>query len=148
MHLIYNVYLIGSALGSINCGIAEVADIVHAVVGGGINFHDIGKCAAVGVTADVTFKAGIAVLHVAAVHCFCEDTGAGGLTRASRTREKVCVGSLSADYLIFQGFRGIFLRDDVIKGKGTPFAVECLVHSLSPFTVLCLRFVLQSSASP
>ena len=133
MHLIYNVYLIGSALGSIHGGVAEISDIVHAVVGSCVYLDYIRQCAAVCVAADVTFKAGIAVLHIAAVYSLCKDTRTGSLTCTAGACEKVGMGSLTADYLVFQSFRSIFLRYYVIKGHGTPFTVQSLIHSLFSF---------------
>ena len=80
MHLVDDVYFVSSALRSINGCIAEVADIVNAVVGSSVYLDYICKCAAVGITADITFKTGITVLHIAAVYGFCEYTCTGSLT--------------------------------------------------------------------
>ena len=139
MHLVDDVYFVFSALGGIYCGIAQVTDIVNAVVGSSVYFDYIGKRTAVCVAADVTFKTWIAVFHIAAVYSFCEDTCTGGLTCTAGACEKVCVGGLTADYLAFQRFCDIFLRYDIIECHRSPFAVESLVHTLSSFrqSLLC-----------
>ena len=81
MHLVDDVYSVFAALGSVYRRIAQISDIVNAVVGGCVDLNYIGQSAAVGIAADVTFKARIAVLHIAAVYRLCKNSRTGGLAR-------------------------------------------------------------------
>ena len=59
MHLVDDVYLILAHGRQIGGFIAQVTDVIHAVVGGGINFRYIQNGALINAFADSTFTAGV-----------------------------------------------------------------------------------------
>ena len=78
MHLVDNINLIAAYFGGVDGGFAKVADILNACVGGSVYLDNIVKAAFVRRAADFALQAGLAVLRVKAVYCFCKDTRAGG----------------------------------------------------------------------
>ena len=103
-------------------------DLIHAVVGGGVQLQNVQKAAAFQPQTAGTLTAGVAVYRVLTVDCLGQDFGAGGLAGAPGTGEQIGVGGTALRHLFFQGLSDVFLTDDVGKHLGPPFAVQRLIH--------------------
>ena len=123
VHLIDDVYLIMAGAGGIGCLVPQVADVVHAVVGGSVHFHHIEDAAVVDAFADLALAAGVAILGMEAVDRLGKDLGAGGLAGAAHAGEKVGVAHAARRHLIAQCCDDAALCDDVLEPLRSPFAV-------------------------
>ena len=83
MHLIDYVNLILGACGQICDIIAQIANIVNAVVRGGVDLGDVEHRAVVDASADFTLAARVAVLRTLAVDRLCEYFCSRGLARSA-----------------------------------------------------------------
>ena len=72
MHLIDDVYLIFAGAGSVSCFVAQVADIVHTVIGSRIHLHHVQNAAVIDALADLTLAAGVSIDRMQAVDCLCK----------------------------------------------------------------------------
>ena len=77
-------------------------------------------------------SAGIAVHGVLAVDGLGQDPGAGGLAGAPGADEQIGMGEPVVSHLAFQRLGDMLLTDDFIKGLGTPFPVQRLIHPRTP----------------
>ena len=82
------------------CLLAQLADVVDAVVAGRVDLGDVEHRAVVDALADFAHPAGIAVLLVWAVDRLGDDLGAGGLAGAARAGEQVGVADAAAGDLL------------------------------------------------
>ena len=123
VHLIDDVYLIMAGAGGIGCLVPQVADVVHAVVGGSVHLHHIEDTAVVDAFADLALAAGVAILGMEAVDRLGKDLGAGGLAGAAHAGEKVGVAHAARRHLIAQCCDDATLCDDVLEPLRSPFAV-------------------------
>ena len=103
--------------------VAQGADVVHAVVGGGVYLHDVHDGAVVDAAAGGALTAGVAVHGVLAVHGLGEYLGAAGLARAARAYEEVGVRKPAGGDLGLQRLGDLLLTADLVKGAGAVFAV-------------------------
>ena len=134
VHLIDNVYLIFTGAGRVSSLIAQVADIIHAVVGSGIHFHYIQNAAVVDAPADLALTAGVAIYRVQAVDRLCKNFSAGGFAGAAHTGEQIGVAHTVCHDLVFQSGDDGPLTHHVFKALGPPLAVQCAIHGLFPFS--------------
>ena len=120
--------------GGIGCLVPQVADVVHAVVGGSVHFHHIEDAAIVDAFADLALAAGVAVLGMEAVDRLGKDLGAGGLAGAAHAGEQVGVAHTAGGDLIAQGRHNAALTHHIFKPLGSPLAVQGSIHEQhSPF---------------
>jgi hypothetical protein len=103
-------------------------DIVHAVVGGGVDFRDVHSGFRQGGPAAFALVAGVAIFGGQAVGRPSQNLGAGGLAGASRAGEQIGVRKPTRSRLGFQSRRNMLLTDHVVKGQGPPFAVKGLMR--------------------
>ena len=129
VHLVDDVYLISAAGGGVGGLVPQVADVVHAVVGGGVHLHHVQDGAVVDALADGACPAGVAAVGVEAVDRLGEDFGAGGFACAPHPGEQVGVAHPPGGHLVFQRRHGGALAHHVLKPLGPPFAVERSIHS-------------------
>ena len=108
-------------------GVAQITDLVHAVVGCAVDLDNIevttrgdGKTGRIG-RIEVGFGA------VGAVQCLGKDTGGGGLACAARADEEIGVGDTAAGDGVAQGADDVILPYDIVKGLGAPFAGDDLI---------------------
>ena len=133
MHLVDDVNLIGADAGGIGCFVPQVADVVHAVVGGGVDLHHVQDGAVVDAAAHLALAAGVAALVVRAVDGLGEDLGAGGLAGAAGAGEQVGVTHPVGGDLVLQRGHDVLLARHVLKAAGPPLAVQCPVHAGTSF---------------
>ena len=118
--------------GGVDGLVPEGPDLVHAVVGGGVQLQHIQKAAVLDAEAGRALAAGVSVHRVLTVDRLGQNFGAGGLAGAPGAGEEVGVGSPALGYLLLQGLRDMGLADDIGKCLGPPFAVQGLVHGAPP----------------
>ena len=114
------------------CLLAQLADVVHAVVAGSVNLGDVEDGAVVDAAADVTDPTGIAVLLMGTVDRLGDDFGAGGLAGAAGAGEEIGVTDASAGNLLLEHRSDVLLSYDLVKVFGTIFSVQCLIHPADP----------------
>ena len=98
--LVDDVDAVADLSGGEVCLLAQLADVVDAVVAGRVDLGDVEHRAVVDALADVTHPAGIAVVLVWAVDRLGDDLGAGGLAGAARAGEQVGVADAAAGDLL------------------------------------------------
>ena len=106
---------------------AQVADLVHAVVGGGVDLDDVHAVFLLELQAHVALAAGVAVHGVQAVDGAGKHLGRGGLARAARAAEQVGVGHAPGFHLMAQRADDRVLADDLRKRLRPPGPVQCLI---------------------
>ena len=128
MHLVHDVHALADGRRRVSRLVPEGTDLVHPVVGGGVQFQHIQDGAVFNALAGRADVARVAIHRILAVHRPGQDFGAGGLPGPPGAGEQVGVGQPSRRYLAFQGLRDVFLSHDLVKGTGAPLAVKRLVH--------------------
>ena len=103
--------------------LAQLADIVHAVIGRSIDLDDIHDASVLDAEAGRALAAGIAVHGVLAVERLGKYLRAGRFARAARSDEQIRVRGATCRYLIFKRFRYVLLPDDLIKGLRPPLTI-------------------------
>ena len=132
MNLVHDIdplFHIGRGIDSL---VPQGAHLIHAVVGGGIQFQHIQKAAAFQPNAAGALAAGIAVDRVFAVDGLGQNFGTGGLASAAGAGEQVGMRGAPLRHLLFQGLGDMFLPDHVGEHLGSPFAVQRLIHGTHP----------------
>ena len=115
--------------GGIDGLFPQGTDVLHAVVGGGVQLRYIQQTAVVNAAAGLAFVAGGAVHRVQAVHRLGQDPGAGGLAGAAGAGEQIGMAHLTLGHLLLQRVGDMRLSHHVGKGFWPPFAVQCLIHT-------------------
>ena len=123
MDFVDDIYFILADRGQIRDFIAQVADVIHAVVGGGVHLDDVHNGAVLNALADGAFAAGVGAGGVRAVDRLGKNFGAGGLAGAARAGEQVGVTDAPGGDLVLQRGDDGSLPHHVGKAAGTPFAV-------------------------
>ena len=108
------------------------ADILHPVVAGCVQLHDI-HMIPLGALACRTLAAGLPALGLLAVHGTGQNFCGAGLARPTGTCKQVGMGGLSSLHLIFQDGGNMILADHLGKGGGPILPVQCPIsHGMSP----------------
>ena len=131
VHLVDDVHLIAADAGGVGGLVPQVADVVHAVVGGGVHLHHVQDAAVVDAPADGALAAGVAVLGVQAVDRLGKDLGAGGLAGAPHPGEQIGVAHPAGGHLVFQGRHDGPLAHHIFEPLGPPLAVKGTIHGPS-----------------
>ena len=130
VHLVDDIDALLHRRGREDRFLAQRADVVHAVVGGGVELDHVEDRAVGDAAAGGARPAGIAVHRMLAVDRAGEDARAGRLAGASRTDEQIRVREPPRADLVFQRLGDMLLSDDVIEGlrppSGNPAAHEKL----------------------
>ena len=136
MHLVHDIHPLADLGGGIHRVVPQVPDVVHAVVGGGIDFQHIHTGTGVNGPAGLALVAGIAVVRVEAVHRLCQNLSAAGLAGAPGAGKKVGMAELSGDDLGFQRLGHRQLAGHIVKGLGAIFTIQRLIggHTASPLS--------------
>jgi hypothetical protein len=111
MDFVYDIDLMPCFAGGVIGSLAEVADIIHAGVAGGVNLYDIQSPA---LSYCLAHGAGIARFTFAiaqAINCLSQDAPGGGLTRSSGAAKKVGVRDAFTDEGIKQRLRYLLLTN-------------------------------------
>ena len=108
--------------------VAQVADVVYAGVGGGVNFDEVEEAAFVDGHTVVTSVIGpLMGIGMGAVEGFGDEAGGGSFAGAAWTAKEIGVSSAAGGQRVLNRLDDVFLPDDFVEGGGSPFAVKCLI---------------------
>ena len=123
VHLVDNIYFVCADTGRVSRFIPQIPDIVHAIVGCGVDFHNVHHTAIVNTRTYRALSARVCAIPALTVHCFGEYLGAGRFTGAARACKQICMAQTSGLQLRAQRVRNMLLPDHIRKGLRAPFAV-------------------------
>ena len=123
VHLVDDEHALFDLRGGVARLVAQVADVVHAVVRGRVDLGHVEHRAVQDAAARRALVARVAVHRVLAVDRARQDLGAGGLARAARAGEQVGMAQPPGLELRAQGIRDMLLADHVCKRLRPPLAV-------------------------
>ena len=118
--------------GGVDGLVPQGPDLVHTVIGRGVQLQDVQKAAVLNAKAGGAGAAGVPVHGMLAVYGLGENFRAGGLSGAPGAGEEVSVGGAAFGHLLLQGLGDMGLPRDVREGLGPPLAVEGLIHAFPP----------------
>ena len=130
MHLVDDVDAIAPALRRILDLLAQVADLIHAVVGRRVDLDDVQAVFRLQRLAGGARAAGLPALGPLAVDGPGEHLGRRGLARAAAAAEQIGVGDAAGLHLIAQRGDDVFLPDEVVEARGTPLTIERLIRHM------------------
>ena len=131
--LVDDIDFVPAGTGRVGRLIAQIADVVDAVIRRRVHLDHVEDAAVVDALADLTFAAGVTVLGMQAVDSFCEDFGAGGLAGAAHAGKQVGVADTPGGDLVLERGHDGALADHILKPLRTPFAVKRTIHLRFPF---------------
>ena len=123
VHLVDDIHLVAAHGGQIGGLVAQVADIVDAVVGSGVDLRNIQHGALVNALAHRALAAGVRACGIQAVDRLGKDLCAGGLAGAARAGEQISVADAPGGDLVLQRRHNGLLAHHVGKAARPPFAV-------------------------
>ena len=133
MHLVNNVHPVFPIGRQVAHIVPQVADGIHAVVGGGVNLQNIQVILLAQRLAGLAMAAGFAVHRRGTVDGPGKDARNGRLARPTRPGKKVGMSNPSAGHLIGQRADDGLLPHHLIKALGPVGAVKRLVgHCIPP----------------
>ena len=133
VRFVEDVDFVAVARRAVAGGVAQLANLVDAAVGGGVDLDDVDGGAGANLGAGVADAAGLgrgalgAADRVAAVERHGQDAGDGGFADAAMAAEDVAVGDAALGQRVQQRARDVLLPDDIAEALGTVFAGENLV---------------------
>ena len=134
MDLVHDVNALAHRRGGVHRLVPQGAHLIHAVVGGGVQFQHVQNGAVLNAKAGGAGVAWVPVHRVLAVDRPGQDLGAGGLTGPPCPREQIGMGKTAGRHLALQRFCNVLLPDHLVKRAGAPLAVKCLIQkSRRPF---------------
>ena len=83
MHLVYDIHAVAGGGGREGTALAQLANVVNTVIGGGVNFDYIKYGLVINSAANFTFVAGIAILGRQAIDRLCQNFRTACLARAA-----------------------------------------------------------------
>lgn len=101
MDLIDDVDPLADIGRGVNGFVPQCTDLIHAVVGSGVQLQYVQKAAAFDSYAGRALAAGISIYRMLTVDSLGQDFGAGGFSRAAGTGEEIGMGRTSFCYLLF-----------------------------------------------
>ena len=131
--LVEDVDLVLVACGAVAGGVAQLADLVDAAIGGGVDLDDVDGIAGLDLGAAFADLAWLGrwprgrADGIAAVQRHGQDARDGGLADAAVAGEDVTVGDAVLGERMHQSHSDVVLSDDVGEALGTIFASEYLV---------------------
>ncbi len=133
VRLVEDVDLVAVARRAVAGGVAQLANLVDATIGGGVDLDDIDGRAGTNFGTGIADAAGLGrgalggADRVLTVERHCQNAGDGGFADAAMTAEDVAVGNAALGQRIQQRARDVLLPDDIAEELGTVFAGENLV---------------------
>jgi len=120
-----NIDLVSCNSRHIHDGFPDLANIIHAVVGRGVYLDYIYYGPVKDSPAYIASVARIAVDGSQTVDSTGQYFGHGGFPCASGSAEKIGVVNGIVPDAVFEGFNNMALFNNVIKGKRSPFSIQC-----------------------
>ena len=121
--LIDDVHTLFHLAGGVNGIVAQIADVVNAVVGGGVDLQNIHAGARIDGLTGLADIAGIAVVGIQAVDRLAQNLGAAGLTRTTGARKQIRMAHVTGQKLCLQRLRHSPLPHNIIESLGTIFTI-------------------------
>ena len=112
--------------------VAQVTDIIHAVVGSRVDFRHIKDGAVINTAADLTFSAGVRTGMIQAVDGLGKNLCTGRFAGAARAGKQIRMSDTARGDLILQRRNNGILPNDIRKFLRTPFAVQGMIHLHAP----------------
>ena len=132
MDFVDYVNLVSSFAGGEVDLLPQIANVVHAGVGGSVNFNQVQETSlANGCTAMALVARPFGQVGIGAVDAFCQEAGRGGLAGATGAAEQISVTNPVGGRGLTQRAGNMLLSYHIIKPGRTPFAVKGLGHELS-----------------
>ena len=116
MDLVDDVHTLFHLAGGIDGIVAQVADIVNAVIGGGVDLQNIHTGSGIDGPAGLADIAGVAVMGIEAVDGLRKNFRTAGLTRTARAGKQVRMAHVTGQKLGLQGLGHSPLTNHIIKG--------------------------------
>ena len=113
--------------------VPDLTDIVHTVIGGCINLHHIDRISRRDCLACRTLPAGIPIYGMLTVHRLGPDLCNGGFSGSSRSAKQICMTDPARPDLVFQRCDDMILSLYVLKGRRSPFSIQCSICHSSIF---------------
>ncbi len=141
VRFVEDVDLVFVARGAVAGGVAELADLVDAAIGGGVDFDDVDRGAGADLGAGVAEvaglggRAGFAADGVAAIEGARQDARDGGFADAAVAGEDVAMRDAVLGERVEQRAGDVVLADDVGEARGAVLAGEDLVGHLAGLIV-------------
>ena len=132
MHLVNDIHAVFQLRGGVNDLVADIADVIHAVVGGGVHLQHVGGGAAVYGAAGGALAAGTGGCRVLTVDRLCQYLGAGCLACSARAAEQVRVRKMPRLTFVFENGCDLLLPAYLVEVAGAPLPVQCLMHNRIP----------------
>ena len=123
MDLIDDVHTLLHLAGGVDGIVAQVADVVNAVVGGRIDLQNIHAGARIDGPAGLADIAGIAVVGIQAVDRLAQNLGAARLTRTTGARKQIRMAHVTGKQLRFQRLGNSPLTNHIIESLGPIFTI-------------------------
>ena len=128
VHLVHDVHPLFHRGRGVHRLVQDGPDVVHPVVGGGVQLQHVQNGAVLNPHAGRAPVAGVAVPGILAVHRPGQDLRAGGLAGAPGAGKQVGVGQPPGLYLALEGLGDMSLPHHIVKGAGPPLAVQGLIQ--------------------
>ena len=109
MNLIYDIYFITSFCRTVGHFLADLTNVIDAVVGSGVNLYDIHGGPRIDCLACLAFIAGASVYRMFAVYRLCQNLGNGSLTCTTGAAEKIGMADPVCLHLVLQCGYNVFL---------------------------------------
>ncbi len=133
VHFVDDIYFIAASAGGVGGFVTQVADVVDAVVRGGVHLDHVENATIVDAAARLTHAAGVATVRIGAVDRLCKDFSTRGFARAAHPRKEVGMPDMTAGNLILQCGDDCLLPDNVGKAQRSPFAIQRTIHKATSF---------------
>ena len=124
MYLVYDIYQLFSFCRRVLHTVFNITDIIHTVIGCGIDLYNIHGRARRYPFAAGAFPAGTSVRRVFTVHRLCKKLSHGGLACPPCSAEEIGMSHPVMYHLIFQGCYNGFLSLDLLEGLRPELPVQ------------------------
>ena len=149
MHFVDDIDFIAAGYRRISDLFAQIADLVHAVVGSGVDLHHVERRGIFQRAADFALPARRTVYGRKTVDRPRENARGRGFARSARTAKQVRVPDLIRFDLVDQRSDDMILPDHLVEGFRTVFSVNsriCHIYAPSPLTILSIFFLMRCKA--
>ena len=137
MHLVNDIHFVFTFCRTVSYFLTDLTDIIHPVVGSGINLDHIHRCACLNGFAHLAFVARTSVNRMFTVHSLRQNLCHCGLTGTTRTAEKIRVSDTIGIDLVRQRRYNMVLPFDICKIIGPEFSVQgSIAHEYTPLLSL------------
>ena len=124
MHFVDDIDLESALCGGIFHFFPDFTDVVYAVVGSGVDFHDVDAAPSQNILTDFTFVTGFPIFcGMQAVDGTGKNFRCGCFAGASGAAEQIGMGHTPCFHLIFQCFHNMILPHHAGKDIGAEFSV-------------------------